>query len=153
MRVISFVVCFALIMTLAHCHGMRFDVEEEKANLLETDRHFAKTSGQLGAAGAFDRFLADDAMMMPANARPVYGREAISKLMSEGTYDLTWEPQDGEVSASGDMGWTWGKSVISWVDKAGEKQVRYGKYLNVWKKIDGQWRVQVDIGNQSPAPE
>jgi ketosteroid isomerase-like protein len=142
-----------MAMMLVHCHQARFDPEDEKASLLETDRRFANTSEQLGPAAAFDQFMADDAMMMPSGTLPLYGRESIKALMSRADFELTWEPQDGEVSASGDMGWTWGTSLVSWTDDSGETQVRYGKYLNVWRKIDGQWKVAVDIGNESPAPE
>jgi len=31
--------------------------------------------------------------------------------------------------------------------------VRYGKYVNVWRKQkDGKWKVIVDLGNPSPPP-
>lgn len=34
------------------------------------------------------------------------------------------------------------------------KSVSHGKYLNIWEKdADGNWKVAVDMGNSSPAPE
>ena len=66
-------------------------------------------------------------------------------------YTLSWQAVDGEVAASGEMGWTWGESQTAVKDSTGQTRIFYGKYLNVWKKqADGSWKVRVDIGNASP---
>ncbi len=151
MKHFKFLLIPVMVFLLVGCQA-EFDPEKEKADLLQTDRDFAAASLEYGAAEAFGRYMADDAMQMPAGAHPVFGREEIFKNM-EGEYTLEWEPQDGDVSASGEIGWTWGQSKITWTDDNGEEQVSYGKYLNVWKRVEGQWKVEVDIGNKSPEPE
>jgi ketosteroid isomerase-like protein len=131
------------------------DTEEEKVKLLQTDREFARKSLEVGAAEAFKMFLAEDAIQLPAGSNPRFGRDTIYQAMKaagEG-YTLAWKPQHGEVAASGDFGYTWGNFTLSWEDSSGARQVHYGKYLNVWKKQDGRWRVEVDMGNESPGPE
>jgi len=132
------------------------DIEKERADLLQTDRDFAKASIEHGAAEAFNMYLADNAMQLPEGRDPIIGRQVIYERMknSKTKYDLFWEPQDGEAAEAGDMGWTWGKSTFTATKDDGTTENFYGKYLNVWKKQpDGSWKVLVDIGNESPAPE
>ena len=54
-----------------------------------------------------------------------------------------WEPVSAKVSASDDMGWVHG--LITITDSAGNKE--YGKYVSVWVKEDGQWKVAAEIRN------
>jgi len=130
------------------------DTDAEKAKLLQTDREFAEQSIQAGAAEAFRMYLVKDALQLPAGSNPRFGRDTIYQTMKAAGdgYTLAWEPQDGEVAVSGDFGYTWGNYTLSWEDSSGAKQANYGKYLNVWKKQNGQWRVLVDMGNESPKP-
>ncbi len=130
------------------------DLDTERRRLLNTDRQFAQMSLDKGAAEAFNHFLTEDAMGMSHNQHPVIGREQIYQDMKVGQedYELSWEPQRAEVAGSEDMGWTWGKYVLSF-NADGVVQKRYGKYLNIWtREEDGQWKVAVDMGNSSPEP-
>ena len=129
------------------------DKDKEKEILLETDRAFAKLSADSGAASAFREYLVEDAIQLPANRLPVYGRDAIYTSMSssELAYTLIWQPQLAEVSKSADMGWTWGNYQMIYFDEDNNKVTSPGKYLNVWlRQPDGTWKVQVDMGNKNP---
>jgi len=153
-RVISAVLVVGILMSFA-CQAP-VDVEKEKGDLLQTDFDFAKASMENGAAEAFNMYLDDNAMQMSGGSYPLMGRAKIYESMKgyKGDYDLLWEPQDGNVSKSADMGWTWGLSTFVVKNEDGTKKEYYGKYLNVWKKqADGSWKVLVDIGNENPAPE
>ena len=135
--------------------NIKDDLDIERRRLLNTDKQFAQMSLDKGAAEAFNHFLTEDAMGMSHNQHPVIGREQIYQDMKVGQedYELAWEPQRAEVSGSEDMGWTWGKYVLSFNDEDGVEQKRYGKYLNIWtRQEDGQWKVAVDMGNSSPKP-
>jgi ketosteroid isomerase-like protein len=71
----------------------------------------------------------------------------------EGT-TLTWTPVKAEMSASGDLGYTYGNYVYTAKNKDGKLVANYGKYTSIWKKQkDGQWKVVVDMGNSSPDPK
>lgn len=59
--------------------------------------------------------------------------------------DFFWEPVSAQVSASDDMGWVHG--VITITDEQGSKQ--YGKYVSVWVKEDGKWKVAAEIRNNN----
>ncbi len=130
--------------------------DTEKRRLLETDIQFAQMSLDKGSGEAFNHFLTDDAMGMSAGQHPVIGRDKLYAEMRVGQedYTLAWDPQRAEVAASLDLGWTWGKYVLSFTDDEGIEQKRYGKYLNIWERQDdGEWKVLVDMGNSSPAPD
>ena len=132
------------------------DQEKEQSRLLQTDIEFSKKSVEVGAAEAFNQYLASDAVELPAQADPITGRDSIHSHMkaSGGKYVLQWEPKKAEVSKSGDLGYTWGTYSITSEDEKGQKKTSYGKYLNIWKKQnDGLWKVLIDIGNQSPEPK
>jgi ketosteroid isomerase-like protein len=132
----------------------KIDVEKENARLLETDIEFSRKSVEVGAAEAFNMYLADSAIQLPAGGEPVMGRESIYAAMKDGHSVLQWEPKKAEVSASGDLGYTWGTYTITTENEKGQKKTSYGKYLDVWKKqSDGSWKVLIDIGNQSPEPQ
>lgn len=149
-----FIISVFSILFLIGCVTIT-DSDAEKVKLLQSDREFAQKSIESGAAEAFKIYLLKDALQLPAGRNPRLGREAIYQAMKAAgdNYTLAWEPQDGEVAASGDFGYTWGNYTLSREDSSGAKQADYGKYLNVWKKQDGHWRVLVDMGNQSPAPQ
>jgi len=71
----------------------------------------------------------------------------------EGT-TLTWTPAHAEMSASGDLGYTYGNYVFTSKNKEGKFAANYGKYTSIWRRQkDGQWKVVVDMGNSSPDPK
>ena len=150
---------FVLLISVTVCHfscDQVLNLEKEKQILLDTDKGFARKSLELGAAEAFRLYLDVNAMQLPAGSNPRYGLDSIYTIMkqSDGSYQLAWEPQQAEVSLSADMGWSWGRSTLIYSEEDGIQKKLYGKYLNVWKKQkDGSWKVLVDLGNQSPAPD
>jgi ketosteroid isomerase-like protein len=132
---------------------VEMDNDNGKEALLQTDREFSEYSVAHGAAEAFNNYLLEEAFQLPAGQNPIYGRDGIyqSMLEDDETYTLSWEPQNGAVASSNDMGWTWGIYTITFKTEKGEVS-RQGKYLNVWEKDDeGNWRVLIDMGNQNPA--
>ncbi len=129
------------------------DVEAERKKLLDTDFEFARTSVKKGPSAAFYLYLADNAMQLPEGSLPIYGRTAIYETMKGDYYDLLWTPVKAEVARSGELGWTWGKYIVTVREADGSTTNSYGKYLNIWRKQpDGKWKVIVDMGNKSPSP-
>lgn len=128
------------------------DTKAEAEILLEIDKAFSAKSVQTNAPDAFFEFMTEDALQLPAGASPIYGRKAVrDNMQTDYDYELSWYPQHAEVAKYGDMGYTWGYYEFK-ID--GDKEVRHGKYLNVWEKQkDGSWKVAVDLGNSNPKPE
>ncbi|MCG8435959.1 MAG: DUF4440 domain-containing protein [Gammaproteobacteria bacterium] len=123
--------------------------------ILSADREFSKLSEAQGTVAAFMHFLTDDAVLLPHGEAPVKGSDAIYEVLSaDSDYILSWEPQDAEVAASGELGYSWGIYRLRAQDSGAGGVVGYGKYLSVWRKqADGEWRVIADIGNQTPGPD
>jgi ketosteroid isomerase-like protein len=122
--------------------------------VLAADRQFARDTAARGAEG-WASWFAEDGFMFPAGKPAVQGRDRIRELMSDlrdprtgrGELTIEWEPIGGGISATGDLGWTYGSARIA--TPQGE---RLAKYLTVWRKQpDGTWRVQADLGNPGAA--
>jgi ketosteroid isomerase-like protein len=129
-------------------------VEQCSAELLDTDRAFARYSVENGPASAFERYLDTDGIQLPADAPPIFGRTEIVDAMSSGPdFGLDWEPQHAQSASACDLGWTWGTYEATFTDQEGATVVSTGKYVNVWRRLDdGSWRVVVDAGNGSGEP-
>jgi ketosteroid isomerase-like protein len=115
------------------------------ASLLETDRAFARLSGERGFAAALDQY-ADDTSVRLTPAGPVLRGASALKADAAGLPPgaLLWDPQQAEVSSDGSIGWTWGDYRIT---EGGRTST--GRYLTVWRKRGGTWRIAADIGTQS----
>jgi ketosteroid isomerase-like protein len=123
--------------------------------LAQTDIEFSKLSATQGVVKAFSTYLADDAVQLPDNEKPITGKTAICAHLED--YDkrrliLTWRPIRAEVAASGELGYTYG----TWTLRAKHRKeiVAVGNYTTVWKKsaaaaADNPWKAVLDIGNQS----
>jgi len=156
-KILTFIFLNSIILNIflfSACKS-KIDIEQEQEALLQTDMEFAQTSEEKGAAEAFYQYLTDDALQLPNNAEPVVGRDKIRESMQKAPEVLlTWKPQKAEVAQSSDLGYTWGTYEAKSHSPNGEENIRYGKYLNIWKKqADGKWKVAVDMGNSSPPPE
>lgn len=114
-------------------------------SLLETDRAFARLAGEKGFAAALDRY-ADDTSVRLTPAGPVLRGATALKADAAGLSPgaLTWDPQQAEVASDGSVGWTWGDYRLS---EGGHTTT--GRYLTVWRKQGGSWRIAADIGTQS----
>lgn len=122
----------------------------EAETLLEADRAFAELSASSNARTAFERYLADNALMLPRSGVVLEGYDAAVESLGDGSgYRLLWQPAYAEVADSGELGWTWGRWQL-WVD--GSVTTR-GKYVNIWTRdADGNWKVRMDMGNAEPEP-
>jgi ketosteroid isomerase-like protein len=116
---------------------------------MAADRAFARAVAENGTEGWVMTFAADG--MMFNGSQPVVGHDAIRGFMGpafdSGTFTLTWDPLDGEISASGDLGYTRGRWESRQTASDGSETVGSGTYVTIWRRdADGQWRVTLDIG-------
>ena len=130
------------------------DMRGEEAALLQVDREFSALTATEGYIEAYYRYSADQVLLLPPGTQPRRGREVIYREDSEEGLlgHLQGFPEDGSVSSSGDLGWTWGRWVFTVEDEQGNSQESHGKYLNVWGKIGGQWKLIANIWNDNPPP-
>jgi len=125
-------------------------VTPELQSLVDAERAFAKAATVKGIRDSFLEFFADDAIAFGPAPVPAKDRLRAQKPQPFSVAELTWEPRTGDVAASGELGWLTGPSTF--VDRsAAEPRPRYGNYLSVWRKQpDGQWRVFIDVGANTP---
>lgn len=90
--------------------------------------------------------------MMPPNAEPVVGRDAVRSAWGEMARmegaTLDWESQEVHVAASGDMAYDLGTYTMTLPDGTEDR----GKYVVVWVKEDGRWKVAVDMFSSNQPP-
>ena len=56
---------------------------------------------------------------------------------------VTWTPERILVAASGDLASDYGRIETTWRSPTG-LNTEVDKYLTVWKKVDGKWKVLYD---------
>ena len=99
---------------------------------------------------------ADDAHLLAPNMPRVDGREAIRKgwvtmLSAPGT-QLVLTSGQKIVSQAGDMVVDLGTYDYQGLDPKQKPVQDVGKYVSVYKQVDGQWKMVVDAWNSDPAP-
>lgn len=120
--------------------------------LMGTDNAFSALSAQQGLVAAFGRYALDNAVLLPDKRAPLQGRRVIEQSLQSlpaGT-SLSWTPQAAD--ASGELGYTWGSYTLTGRDSAGQATAGYGKYLSVWQRQSGDWKLAVMMLNTSPGP-
>lgn len=132
--------------------------EEEgipKADISElqiVDSEFSDYSKQHGMRKAMLEYIDDDGVMMMDQSLPRKGARAIDMIssMNDSTVTMTWEPEGGDIAASGELGYTYG--IYEMRDQ--ENNVQRGTYVTIWKKQkDGKWKFVLDSGNQGLGDE
>jgi ketosteroid isomerase-like protein len=133
----------------------QIDIEAAKAELFQVAQQFNKENSEIGYIEGYNKYMAEDVLILPPGAQPVIGRDNYyAQMKAEGLLGhLEGEAQGVEVSTSGDIGWTWGRWVFTIQDSSGNPVVSYGKYLCTWTKFDGQWKMTSNIWNSNPKPE
>jgi ketosteroid isomerase-like protein len=103
-----------------------------------------------GDVAAIVALYAPDAQILPPGAAAVVGPEAIrqffQRLLSLPELSIEVTNESTEVAAAGDLAYSRGRFRMSW-GKREERLEDRGKYLVVWRRIDGEWRAQVDAFN------
>jgi uncharacterized protein (TIGR02246 family) len=96
-------------------------------------------------------FYAADGMMMPQGAPAAIGTGAIAKawggLYAMKDFSLIFTPSSITVAEAGDMAMDIGTYELSFTGEDGKKVADHGKYVVVWKKVDGDWKAAADIFN------
>ena len=131
----------------ASTYDSKFNIAPGRAALMKLEEDFSTLSVRKGATAAFDSYLAGDARVLRQNVAPAVGKENALVLISGSAGTLTWKPTMADVSASGDLGYTYGAFDL----KRGDAIIEHGSYVRVWKKDGNGWRVVIDV--MSPDPE
>ena len=130
------------------------DQETARRALQTTDVSFSKLVITSGPAEAFYQFLAPGGTVLLQDTSPLEGREVVRiHFAASPQIVLDCQPSGAEISAGGDLGYTWGTFEIRKQLEDGKIKNIYGKYVSVWKKqADSTWRIVLHSSNSSPPP-
>ena len=142
MRVPVVLACAAVL--LAGCSDTRPGLA--RTEIIEADKAFSAMSVKAGPMVAFREYFGSDAKLLSVDRQ---GKDGIAQMFVQypPTVTLRWEPAYAEVSASGELGYTWGRYTLI-IPSAGKGQpplVQVGNYVTVWKHMAvGGWKVVLD---------
>lgn len=148
--------CLPALAVLGACSGPRVDVAAETAAVRARGQAIAAAEAAQDIEGAL-AFWAQDAIAQPAGAPQVQGLDAIRALYNSffGTGQLKeFEGTTShlEVSQGGDLAYEYGVNRVVLAGPTGDL-LDVGKYLVVWKKIDGEWYIAaLSFTSDAPAP-
>lgn len=125
--------------------AMAVDTEADRAAIeaMTADYQAADRAGDHAAIAAL---YADDAVILPADKPAARGREALDAYFAANDAepeDITFTTDDIVVSDAGDMAYEVG--TVAGPDGS-------GKYLTVYSKIDGRWRIVGDSWSGDAPP-
>jgi ketosteroid isomerase-like protein len=124
------------------------DVEKTKALLVQRDGFYAGDVAKLGLPRAFRTYARKDTRLYLPDHLPYIGLEAATTNLEQtkGTVTVSYHPVSGDVSRSGDLGYTRGIYEKKELDKITE----HGNYLRIWRKQGNTWQIQLDVTNPVP---
>jgi ketosteroid isomerase-like protein len=118
--------------------------ESPEAEIRQADLALLRAEEQRNLDGVMN-FIAPHAVFQPPGYSPIVGHEAIRQFYETQWFKLPFieisgTPETIVVGSSGDLAYCDGRSQMV-VEISGERTVASGKYLGVWQKISGQWKL------------
>lgn len=131
------------------------DLAAEERAIRAVDRRML-AAAQGNDPSTFGAAFTEDGRMLFPNMDAVVGREAITAKATEDFavpgFTLSWQPTHVEIARSGDLAVSSGTYELALTTPGGPVEDR-GKYMTVWRKVDGEWKVAADMMNTSvPLP-
>ena len=148
---VLFIVCLALNWTTCAHHP-----EAPSINLAKEEQAIRDISMKwLVFANAHDvsntvTLFAEDGVVYRQNQEPTVGRNAIQDLFTRENEQnpksvFSWNTDRVEIAASGDLAVEYGTWSESGAGMDGTEAFN-GKFITVYRKIDGVWKIISDIG-------
>ena len=102
-----------------------------------------------GDAAGIAALYTDEAKLLPPGNQMTTGREAIKSFwqgaMNKGIKEANLETVG--IEAGGDLAYEIGRFALAVQPESGERTTLTGKYVVVWKKQAGAWKLHADIWN------
>jgi ketosteroid isomerase-like protein len=135
---------------------VKVDRSQEEAALRALDLAWSDAAHRKDIDGVVS-YMAVDGETLAPNEPAARDKAAIkaswANLLGLPNVSVHWEPLRVQVSESGEIGYTSGSYTLSYADPKGRTVTDHGKYLEVWKKIDGKWKCSSDAYNSDiPLP-
>lgn len=124
-----------------------------RAEIAAVNRAF-EDAARKGDAETMASLYTADGIALPPDAPIVKGRDKIKQLWASvisgmGLKSVKLETLDLEVA--GDTAYEVGEATLGLEPKGGSRTSAVVKYVVVWKRVDGQWKLHRDIWNAKGA--
>ena len=106
-------------------------------------------------AAALAALYTSDATLLPPGGGIVRGRAGAEELWGSVLSGMELKAVDlstVELEISGDTAFEIGEATLNLEPEGGEPMTQFAKYVVVWKKEDGTWKLYWDIWNNKPVP-
>ncbi len=116
-------------------------------DLMRLDKQFSDSCKKNGKSDAFMKYLDSAGILLRPDYYPIEGYSTTDYLIEQQLEDIDFSffPTQAEVSASGDMGFTYG---VYQIKPHAYDTILYGTYTNVWRKqADGNWKLLLNAEN------
>ncbi len=140
--VVAFLVAGLVSTSPALAHSVSAQINEISAKWVAAfkQRDFA----------AIEALYTSDGLLLPSNSPPIEGPKAIVEVWKSWgelpNVEVTFGANRVEASSSGDMAYDYGWYIFAF-DTDDGRVTDEGKYIVVWKKVGGAWKVAADIFN------
>jgi uncharacterized protein (TIGR02246 family) len=127
----------------------KVDLAAEEQAIKDLNARWVRMIAAKDTAGIYELY-ASDALYMAPNAQALGGRPGVAKAWS-GFYamkgsSLSFRPTKVVVAQAGDLAYDVGTFTFGMDGPRGRIEDK-GKYLTVWKKQDGAWRIAAEMYN------
>ena len=119
------------------------DVRVARRKLLDWDRDYLLVSKKDGLAKAFIYYASPNVRLYRVGNLPYLGRNASAKTLEAAKGEVSWTTSGGDVSRSGDLGYTYGTYEVTDAAKVTER----GSYVRIWQKEGRLWQIVLDVAN------
>jgi ketosteroid isomerase-like protein len=126
----------------------KLEASAMRASLIKRDWQFSTEAQADGWRSAFWSFAIDDVRLLRNDRFPFVGKDAIKDGIGKVKYTWISQPDFGDISRSGDLGYTYGTYELG-SDKS--EKVEKGNYMRIWRSDNGEWKIVLEVTN--PLPE
>ena len=124
--------------------GASEDVEAIMEQIRQADQALLQAEEQRDLESAM-ALVAPHAVFQPPGLPAIVGHEAIRRFYEQQWFTLPYVEMFGEadtvvVAASGDLAYLFGRSHLM-LEISGQQVPSEDKYLGVWQRIEGHWRL------------
>ncbi len=156
--ILSLLVLTLALPFLVSCERVAKDSSAEDIQAIKAVRKQFTDAFNRGDAAAVAALFTEEAKRLPQNRPMIVGREGIQASFQAGHDAGVGDLQATviELSVSGDMAYVVGKYTLTIQPEEGEAISVSGKYVWIFKRENGSWKINVGIFNNSPplpAPE
>lgn len=125
----------------------QINLAADREKIMELERKWSDMYGKRDLGGIAGLWAEDGIMFLPGKEIIVGLNNVIEETRAEFEHAeqsgevVTWEPLDVAVASNGDMAYAYGAGVV----KKPGGTIKRTKYLAVWVKKDGEWKVAIDM--------